>query len=202
MENNIAIPMNLDAFTLGLDSCRPDSNILIAPLTQPSYVALRLDSSIIQHDIVNPVDLHLTSPADKNPRVADLGTTPVAYRYNRLGVNLHWTLPRLYRTARAAADGATSSDDNSYPGKDGATKNPAFPRVPNRWLVVRNLKKSDPPGKIPNGFKSWVVESDRLRSINEIGPEVDLENDVTPFVSYDGNTPDALMTQVILELKP
>ena len=35
---------------------------------------------------------------------------------------------------------------------------------------------------------AWIIESDRLRSINGLGGDVDLQTDVTPFVSYDGNS--------------
>lgn len=32
-------------------------------------------------------------------------------------------------------------------------------------------------------FTAWVVESDRLRALEELGPEEDLQVDVSPFIS-------------------
>lgn len=202
--------MGLDAFTLSPKSCSPDANILIAPLTQPSYVGLRLDGSIIQHDVLNHVDLHNTTNPASNPRITDIGSPDAALKQKRLGVYLHWSLPRMYRTATAAADTA-----QGYPGSNVAASpnpNPVFRPVPNRWLVVRNLKSSDPI--IPTGLTSWVIESDRLRFLSDIdktNPDLDLENEVAPFLSYDPTTkspdptskapdPDPLRSQVLQKI--
>jgi hypothetical protein len=61
---------------------------------------------------------------------------------------------------------------------------------------VRKLSAQQPAGKLPE-FQTWVVESDRLRKINQIPDNVDLEVDVTPFVRYEGqaDTPGILETQ-------
>jgi hypothetical protein len=60
-----------------------------------------------------------------------------------------------------------------------------FRAVPNRWLVIRTLKSSEPPD-ISDGVKrkGWIIESDRLWKVDELGPEVDLETDVSPYVYY------------------
>jgi hypothetical protein len=179
---NIAIPIDLAAFVLTPSCC--DGISRIAPITQPNYIGLRLDESLIQHDLLDHVDFHLTSPAAKNTRLSDLGTDPPELRQNRLGVYLHWSLPRLYRAATQYADstkvGPTDPpvDENSDRGQ------PVYPKVPNRWLVVRRLGHPQPTGKIPD-FQTWVVESNRLRRINDIPDDVDLETDVTPFVAYE-----------------
>jgi hypothetical protein len=179
---NIAIPINLTAFALSPSCC--DGPSKIAPITQPNFVGLRLDESLIQHDILDHCDFHLTSPAQFNPRLTDLGTSPPQLRQNRLGIYLHWSLPRLYRSATQYAD----SRDPKYGGPPDDDKNdraqPVYPTVPNRWLVVRRLSFQEPAGKLPD-WQTWVVESDRLRRINEIPDDVDLETDVTPFVNYD-----------------
>src|SRR2546421_11544856 len=99
---NVCVPIGLDAFSLSPECCSQSSTVLIAPLTQPSYIGLRLDSSLIQHDVVNQVDLHNTTPAAANPRIANIGSPDAALKKNRLGVYLHWSLPRLYRTCTAA----------------------------------------------------------------------------------------------------
>ena len=35
---------------------------------------------------------------------------------------------------------------------------------------------------------AWIIESDRLRKVEDLDGNVDLETDVTPFVSFDGNS--------------
>src|SRR2546423_15676983 len=100
------LPINLDAFVLCEKSC--DGLSKIAPITQPNYVALRLDdNNLIQHDLLDPIDFHHVAPVQQNPRLTDIGSNPPVFRENRLGVHLHWSLPRCYRTARADADSRT-----------------------------------------------------------------------------------------------
>src|ERR1700760_3580174 len=96
---NVCIPMHLDAFALSPDCC--DGTSRIAPYTQPNYTALRLDTHLIQHDVLDHVDFHSCQPASKNPRVADIGLDPSNnLKRNRLGIHLHWSLPRFYRAAK------------------------------------------------------------------------------------------------------
>ena len=104
---NIAIPLDVTAFALSPKSC--DGLSRIAPITQPDYIGLRLDESLVQHDILDQVDFHLTAPSTLNPRLTDLGSDPPQYRMNRMGVYLHWTLPRFYRSGSQYAD----STDNA-----------------------------------------------------------------------------------------
>lgn len=190
---NIAIPIDLTAFALSPSCC--DGPSKIAPITQPNYMGLRLDESLIQHDVLDHVDHHLTSPAKFNARLTDVGTDPPELRRNRLGVYLHWSLPRLYRTASQYADSAKV--DPSDPVDDTTDlAQPVYPKVPNRWLVVRRLSAQTPARKLPD-FQTWVMESDRKRRINDIPDDVDLETDVTPFVAYQGDNeaPNVLATQ-------
>jgi hypothetical protein len=200
---NIVIPVDLTAFALSPPCCDEDPKASkIAPITQPNYIGLRLDDSLIRHDLLDPIDFHLTSPATLNPRLTDLGTVPPQFRANRLGIYLHWSLPRLYRSARADADSTTKAKavKADPTQKNADPSNPVFRNVPNRWLVVRHLRNGDPPQAntgIPD-FQSWVIESDRLRKIDQIEQEADLETDVSPFVAHDGGDPnalDALQTQ-------
>jgi hypothetical protein len=174
---NVCIPMHLDAFALSPDCCDGESRI--APYTQPNYTALRLDSHLIQHDVLDHVDFHNTSPATKNPRLADLGVKPPNnLKPNRMGVHLHWSLPRFYRSGTAST--SNNSNDSADP------ENPVFPNIPNRWLITRHVRNYKPLNPLPE-FQSWIVESDAVRKITEIGDHVDLESDASPFVSYDGD---------------
>lgn len=180
---NITIPIDLTAFALSPSCC--DGQSKIAPITQPDYIGLRLDESLIQHDVLDHVDFHLTSPAKFNSRLTDLGSEKSDLRKNRLGIYLHWSLPRLYRAATQFAD--STKPDPSLP-KDSTTdrSQPVFPKVPNRYLVVRRLSAQFPDKKLPE-YQTWVIESDRKRKIEDIPDRVDLETDVTPFVAYEGD---------------
>ena len=179
---NICIPMHLDAFALSPDCC--DGVSKIAPYTQPNYTALRLDSHLIQHDVLDHVDFHTSSPATKNPRLADIGISPPNnLKPNRMGIHLHWSLPRLYRTAVASGREQISRNNTKDPTQ------PIFRQLPNRWLVVRHLKNFQEMKVLPE-FQSWIVESDAVRKIKTIPDDVDLESDVSPFVSYEGNSGD------------
>ena len=182
-------------------------------------MTLRLDNSVIQasfiqqlevefsptdaqkHDVLPHVDLHSTQPAVANSRISTVFSAPlktldlknpnpsaqdtVTLQNSRLGVYLHWSLPRGYRTASSAASGAQNlkSTDNS-------SANPVFPLVPNRWLVARVMKSYSPLNVPIPVIDAWVIESDRLRKIEDLGENVDLETDVTPYVAFDGNSSD------------
>jgi hypothetical protein len=196
--DTILVPIDLTAFVLS-PPCFDSSLSKIAPITQPNYIGLRINDFLIQHDVLEQIDFHLCSPAEKNPRVADLGTfDPTTgkanLRMNRLGVYLHWSLPRMYRSGAQQADGSTPPKDAVDGGND--ISNPTFRHVPNRWLVVRHLRKQEPEGKLKD-FQTWVIESNRQRNIDELD-ELDLETDVTPFVKYEGDgstNDDILKTQ-------
>ncbi|KAH8654011.1 hypothetical protein BGZ60DRAFT_496363 [Tricladium varicosporioides] len=217
MLDPVCIPINLDAFILNkpvVDTT--GNNVLIAPITQPDYVGLRLDNSVIQHDVLPPVDLHSSRPASVNPRISqaystrldpvvikdpkpDFGSSENSIIQSRLGVYLHWSLPRGYRTGSSAADGAQRADPNDpdQMQKSAAAPNPIFRLVPNRWLVVRVLKKHEPPEINPPPVDAWVIESDRLQKVEDLPGDIDLETEVTPFLAYDSN-PDSSIAGSLL----
>ncbi|KAF2467761.1 uncharacterized protein BDR25DRAFT_158705, partial [Lindgomyces ingoldianus] len=193
------VPVKLDAFVFNEDVCnggKYDSKI--APLTQPNYTFLRLDRSWIQHDVLAHADLHVTTPAECNSRYTDLGTH--LPRKNREGVYLHWMIPRPYRTGSAATEAAASPPAQRT--EPLTTQQPAqrpenrpnlnldssagkFQEAPARWLVVRkiNNRASLIPANAPvPDVEFWVIESDRRRSLDELGFDVDLQVDVSPFI--------------------
>lgn len=194
-EYTFCAPINVDAFILNPAVC--DKGLTkIAPITQPDYRGLRLNSAEIQHDLLPNVDLSSTQPSKANPRVTAIeaqntqGLDPAASvsdgpltpptRDNRVGIYLHWSLPRLYR---AATGGAAVEGD--LPTKENTSANPTFRPVPNRWLIVRSIRNYEPstaPGI--KQYDGWVIESDRLWNLQELGPDVDLETDVSPYVNY------------------
>jgi len=199
----LAVPMKLDAFVLNPSVCRggktDDPNKTgskIAPITQPNYTFLRLRDHAIQPDILDLHDLHNAAPASRNPRLTDLGTGKEK-RY-RQGVYLHWSVPRVYRSGMAATEEAPDNrdrdginapndpaGDESKPDKSA----PQFRLVPTRWVIIRRLHpgtaKPDDSG-IPE-LQAWVVEGDRLRDIKNLGLDVDLQTDVSPYVTSVGD---------------
>lgn len=80
------------------------------------------------------------------------------------------------------------------PGDDSQKKaaqqaaQPSFRQVPDRWMIVRILRDHQPPTADVNVVTSWIVESNRLRTLDQLPADIDLETEVTPFVAYqDGD---------------
>lgn len=112
-------------------------------------------------------------------------------------------LPRVYRTganatpsAEKGAEGFQSKKrrkgfgvfEDARGGKKGESnaQAPDYRPAPNRWIVVRWLEMGSVPeeaaGKV-EPYQAWLVESDRCRNITDLGDEVDIEVDVSPFVN-------------------
>lgn len=198
----ICVPMNVDAFVLNKPVC--DTGLArIAPITQPNYGGLRPDPSHIQADILPHVNVLHSQPASTNSRISAIDSPNVdpaqpqpqepPLRANRIGVYLHWSLPRMYRAGVMGAEGTTHKNDNGN-----KTSSPRFWQVPTRWLVGRRIKSSEPELPTAQREDAWVIESDRLWNVDELGPDVDLGIDVSPFVSYvegDERDPEVLNKQ-------
>lgn len=190
--SNVIVPLKLDAFVFNSAVCSGGHlDAKIAPITQPNYTFLRLDQFVVQNDILDHVDMHLTSPSGYNPRFTDLGTHQT--RQGRVGVYLHWMIPRAYRSGTTATQSAQPNQPaqrrkkgfRDVPSEDADHTVPDFAFVPPRWLVIRRVDPATvaPVGAVFPEVQAWVVESDRLRDLNDLGPEVDLQVDVSPFVS-------------------
>lgn len=198
----LLIPVKLDAFVLNPSVCDGGpSDAAIAPIVQPDYSGLTLDPTLLRNDVLDPIDLHHTAPSSVNPRITDLGTGKL--RQNRIGVYLHWTIPRFYRTGIAVSPSAAAADQtlrqkkgfSTAPGpgaqKDGDSDfaTPDFRQLPNRWLIVRKLNpdaaSTTPQGAPIPAIEAWVIESDRLRRIgrDETLDHADLQVDVSPYTS-------------------
>lgn len=196
--STILLPLKIDAFVLNpsVATASTPTSSKIAPISQPNYTFLRLDNNVIQNDVLQHVDLHHTSPASFNSRITDLGKRDDGQigelRANRIGVYLHWIMPRSYRSGTAATPGAKEKQREVRHkrglGSDGDSIDhsaPEFVNVPPRWLVVRRINDMDaitPHGADIPEVQAWVVESDRRRGVDDLGPEVDLQVDVSPFV--------------------
>jgi hypothetical protein len=202
---NPCIPIKLDAFVLN-PAVADDPDVKIAPITQPNYTFLRLSNSVIQNDILDPVDLHYASPHASNSRVTDLSTGAVLQK--RMGVYLSWTLPRVYRSGIAgtpAAATAAGRDAAGFPKPDGTPDYSAadFRAVPTRWLVVRHLDVASAVPAITDAkiaaavqCRAWVVTSDELRPLASLDDSVDVQVDVSPFIAGSATKTD---TQTLLQ---
>ncbi|KAI9692831.1 MAG: hypothetical protein M1822_004825 [Bathelium mastoideum] len=192
---NLAIPMKLDAFVFNSKVCEGgDGKAKIAPITQPNYTFLRVTQHLAQNDILDPIDLHNAWPAKRNSRLTDIarGTT----RQNRLGVYLHWIAPRPFRSGASATQTAkeagrpssrTQTQDPQRLALEDDHSAPTFHYLPNRWLVIRTLDPTAPTTSPQNApipsVQAWVIESDKTDSIDDLGPEVDLQVDKSPFIT-------------------
>ncbi|KAI5783943.1 hypothetical protein DFH27DRAFT_615801 [Peziza echinospora] len=196
---NLLIPVKLDAFIFNAEICNgKEKQAKIAPITQPNYTFLRLDASMAQSDIIDHTDIHNATPPTRNSRLYNIGSRKI--RENRLGVYLHWMLPRPYRSSTTATDSRPVGEQAHAAWEKGLKAAPQqqtvpiFPTVPTRWLIIRKL---DPRAEttVPNNtaiepVKAWVVESDRMQHIDDIPLEVDLQVDVSPFITSVLRKPD------------
>ncbi|KAI1817180.1 hypothetical protein GGS20DRAFT_78567 [Poronia punctata] len=168
----VLLPMKLDAFVFNEAVCSGEADeAKIAPITQPNYTFLRLDSELIENDVLDHAYLGHSSPATDNSRYTNLATGKPWPR--RQGVYLHWMLPRAYRS------GKQSSDD-----PDAAT---GYPDTPTRWLVIRKVQQDtirpETAKSLIKPIDAWVIESDRQWELDDLGPWMDLQVDVSPFIS-------------------
>jgi hypothetical protein len=187
MPKNVLIPMKLDCFVFNEAVCNGTSHdAKIAPITQPNYTLLRYERQLVTSDILRHADLHSASPATANSRFINLGTqTPHKHRQ---GVYVHWMIPRPFRTAYGSTE--KKEDKNSKANKTTDQSATSFYDVPSRWLVIRKLDPASiqpKDAKIPE-LQAWIVESDRKWTIDELGPDVDLQTDVSPYVAVDTNS--------------
>lgn len=176
----VCLPVKLDAYVLNPSACGTFPEATLAPLAQPNFTFLRLDSELIEPDVLPFHDLHNASPASANPRLTDLATGKL--RPERQGVYLHWMLPRVYRSGAA---------EQTAEGKSGLKK-PNFRAAPDRWLVVRRLHPGFQPSSAMSAGKlkwieAWVVESNRVRNITDLGLDIDVELECAPFVVADNS---------------
>lgn len=180
-EDVVCLPIKLDAYTLDSTACGTFPKATLAPLAQPNFTWLRLDSALMEADCLPYHDLHNASPASSNPRVTNLSDNSA--RQARQGVYLHWMLPRIYRSGKA----------KDTPDAQQATQAPEFHKSPDRWLILRRLHPNSfaPDNVVSSGqmkwVEGWVVESNRIRNITEFGDDVDIELECAPYVVGDAS---------------
>lgn len=129
-------------------------------------------------------------------------------RTNRIGVYLHWSLPRLYRTGlssttdippntSSAAESArrAASGLPPLPSTNADAHAPQFRRTPNRFLVTRRITPASilpaTAARFVPEFTAWIIDSDLLSNIQTLPRSTDLEVDVSPFVDGTLDTLDS-----------
>ncbi|KAF2273526.1 uncharacterized protein EI97DRAFT_404009 [Westerdykella ornata] len=203
-EQQVAVPLRLQAFVLN-QSIIDEGDVRLAPITQPNFTGLRIDPAVIQNDVQEHVDPTSAKPSTTNSRITHLDTGEL--RRSRCGVYLHWEIPRMYRGGAAATEsGDSRSQFRNEKGLSEETATPATPDflpIPNRWLVTRridpdavvlNPTSKQPAQPIPQ-FRSWVVESDRIRTLDEFPKNADIEVESVPFLHGADTTSDSIKAQ-------
>ena len=97
-------------------------------------------------------------------------------------------MPDAEQTRRKQAGTYNPSFGGGTPDNPADLTAPVFRNTPNRWLVIRRLHLNTvvPPSALSGGllqeFQGWILESDRLRDFDNLGPTDDIEVDMAPFV--------------------
>ena len=180
LQMNVCVPMKVEAFRLNAASATGPSRL--APLSQPDLTQLRH-----WNDVVGDVDLDNTArgPAFSN-RVTNLTTGEL--RRERFGMYLHWILPRFYRTGLATTE--SSADDlanltrkHGHPEPTDGELDPYIYRpLPPRWIILRHLTSKFPYNANIPTFQAFVVESDRLSRIGDLGSDIAIDVEVSPSI--------------------
>ncbi|TVY75397.1 hypothetical protein Focb16_v005292 [Fusarium oxysporum f. sp. cubense] len=146
------IGMKVDAYILNT-SVVGDS-FFLAPVHPPRYESLWSGEFDSRPDVEDPIDLNTASPWKMNPRIADLGTGEVTK--SKLGVYLHWCLPKTFRLGKADADSPQELE---------AAGPVHYDAVPDRWLIFRHIAESQP--ETP-ALEIFLVESNKVRRVSDI----------------------------------
>ncbi|KAM0451885.1 hypothetical protein ACHAO4_005842 [Trichoderma viride] len=166
--------MFMDAFVLNQHIF--NDKHFIAPLNRPDNSSF-LPGPFSAPDAIPFVDIDGADPWYRNSRIADITKAPKArgdfsnlLRTERLGIYLHWTLPKEFRTSDASAQKPGDIDHG---------------HVPDRWIVFRCITDSSEPD--PPALTAFIVESNRIRHFGgHFDPSVDVGFDVdveaSPFI--------------------
>ncbi|EWG54188.1 hypothetical protein FVEG_17276 [Fusarium verticillioides 7600] len=146
------IGMKVDAYILN-NSVVGDS-FFLAPVHPPRYESLSSGDFHSRPDVEDPIDLSNASPWSVNPRIANIGTGQVLK--SKLGVYLHWCLPKQFRLGTADAD-VNQSLDSTGPVQ--------YEAVPDRWLIFRHIAESQPDTP---ALEIFLVEGNKVRSVSQI----------------------------------
>ncbi|KAI0126359.1 hypothetical protein BJ170DRAFT_403141 [Xylariales sp. AK1849] len=190
----------VDCYSMFLDAFILNQHIFndkhfIAPLNRPDHSTF-LPGAFSHPDAIPFVDIDGAHPWYKNSRIADVTGTPKSrdnydnlLREGRLGVYLHWTLPKEFRSSDASADAQVEGKvDHGH--------------VPDRWIVFRCITESSEPDA--PALTAFMVESNRIRHFGgHFDPSADESFDVdveaSPFI--DSKLPVEKQIDVFMGMK-
>ncbi|KAK6511889.1 hypothetical protein TWF481_000793 [Arthrobotrys musiformis] len=197
----VCVPLSVDAFVLSPPLFASDRKSKISPLNLPDYSGLRY-GSLLKADVIPSVRLHAASPVEVNTRITDVYGTGKP-RADRMGVYLHWVLPRGFRTGITTSYSAKEQHnqqrvESGFPATGENIENngePDFRPVPDRWFVFRYIASATlsadgtaaTEAEAPI-LRSFVVESDSIREIEDFGTAEDVETEAAPFLDPDKPT--------------
>ncbi|RAO68270.1 uncharacterized protein BHQ10_004282 [Talaromyces amestolkiae] len=188
----VCIPLSVDAFILN-EHVVNSGKAVIAPFSLPDYGGLE-PGDRLQHDVIPHLNLRSATVAKTNDRLSDLDSGES--RRDRLGVYLHWTIPKPFRTGLAASESASDSylKERTKKGlpkekRETTTGSTEFVAVPDRWIVIRRIHTSTPAQATYAQFSAFVIESNRVRRLDrEEFAVLDLDTEAAPFVDHQGTT--------------
>ncbi|KFA76870.1 hypothetical protein S40288_10083 [Stachybotrys chartarum IBT 40288] len=174
---------------------------------QPVLIQLKFDAFVFNKGVCTGSN---EKTGESRPSTFNLCFTNLATEAphkHRIGIYLHWTLPRLFRRAVAAigqeadriesfaaaraarvARGLDALAPAPPSGGENSATAPTFPAVRNRRPVIRHISdvQSICPqrarGKVPI-FAAWVIKSNRPWELKNLALNVDLQTDVSPLTA-------------------
>ncbi|OOQ81926.1 hypothetical protein PEBR_40975 [Penicillium brasilianum] len=179
-----SIPSQVNAFVLNEPVCA-GKYARIAPFSLPDYGTLG-PGTRLEHDVIPHLDLRTAAPASINSRLADLVSgTP---RRDRMGIYLHWTVPKPFRASVASSNSA-SKQHNEKRDQRGVPEGSDFLAVPDRWVIIRRLIQSTSAPRDMSRLCAFVVESNRVRRLDRDElDQLDLDTEAAPFIDHDSGT--------------
>src|SRR6266536_341246 len=196
----VLVPMQSSAFILNEKVCAPELDVKIAPISQPNYTFLRLSNNPILPDILDRHDLHhkcitcerkLTRlrPGSGNSS-PESGWSPSALESSQsVSIrNIVLTVSEA-RPKHEEGSGWFPKPCESWRRHGSTRLSPGA----KRFLVIQRLTKDSIPANLPSGhslqpIETWVIESDRIRHLEEFEQDTDLETEAAPFIEPSKTT--------------
>jgi hypothetical protein len=145
--------MFLDAFVLNQHIFN-DSHF-IAPLSRPDHSSF-LPGAFSKSDAIPFVDTDGAYPWHRNSRIADITRAPKTrgkyddlLRKERLGVYLHWTLPKQFRSSGAA------QEDGNIDVRNGRSRYPVIQQT--TLLTLQDSMATSPTGGLCFGVSPTLA---------------------------------------------
>ncbi|RSL82214.1 hypothetical protein CEP51_005302 [Fusarium floridanum] len=177
------VGMKVDAYVLN-QYVVADTYFLV-PSSKPEYGRLLPGRFNLRHDCIPCADLDNAYPWQQNSRIADVETGELLQ--SRLGVYLHWCVPKTLRSGQADAGGPQQVADGSTTERQGSGV-VEYQSVPDRWLIFRYVAEVQPLTTPAPALEIFLVESNKIQKLEDVlSSGDDLETSTSPFL--DPNHP-------------